>query len=169
MSGLQVKKKGPFPPPGCPTILGQQTTVWFLATTYLLQECSVQGITCMALWCSLGRVLFHLHYLPHGSRWSWWPLSACRGVGQGLGSQSERWKHQLLATRPVDSDEGPGPSVWQNRVPTKVESTETSKVFIKRKKVQYVWTDTRADSEPLRCTLVAVWITFMGYFTWVFL
>ena len=70
-----------------------------------------------------------------------WPLSACSGLGQGLGSQpengpwSEQWKQQLLATRPVDSDEGPGPLAWQNRIPTKVESSETSKVFIKRKKV----------------------------------
>jgi len=34
----------------------------------------------------------------------------------------------------VDSDQGPGPSPLQKRIPTKVESSETSKVFIKRKK-----------------------------------
>ena len=68
-----------------------------------------------------------------------WPPSACSGLEQGLGSQpengprSQRWKRQILATRPVDSDQGPGPSPLQKRIPTKVESSETSKVFIKRK------------------------------------
>ena len=61
------------------------------------------------------------------------------GLEQGFGSQdivagSQQWKHQILATRPMVSDKGPGPSALQKRIPTKMESTEISKVFIKRNK-----------------------------------
>ena len=56
-------------------------------------------------------------------------------------------------------DKGPDPSALQKRISTKTESTEASKVFIRReKRVQYVWIDTWADSEgeSLSCALVAV-------------
>ena len=47
---------------------------------------------------------------------------------------SQEWEHQILVTRPVVSDKGPGPSALQKRIPTKMESGKTNKVFIKRKK-----------------------------------
>ena len=68
-----------------------------------------------------------------------------------MGSQPEieagsRWrKHQTLATRPMISDKGPGPSALQKRTPIKTESSEASKVFIKRKQVQYMWIDKHMD------------------------
>ena len=55
-----------------------------------------------------------------------------------MGSQPEteagsQWgEHQILATRPVVSDKGPGPLALQKRIPTKMESNEPNKVFIKR-------------------------------------
>ena len=62
---------------------------------------------------------------------------ACNGLERSLGSQPEveagsLWrKHQILATSPVVSDKGPGPLALQKRIPTKMESSETSKVLIK--------------------------------------
>lgn len=41
-------------------------------------------------------------------------------------------------------------------IPTKMESGETNKVLIRRKKVQDVWIDTGADSDSLSCTLLVV-------------
>ena len=76
-----------------------------------------------------------------------------------FGARLWQLKHQILATRPVVSDKGPGPLALQKRIPTKTESSETRKVFIKKgKKVQYVWMDTQADSEgeSLSCTLMAI-------------
>ena len=73
--------------------------------------------------------------------------SACTGLEQGLGSQPEieagsRWrKHQTLASRPMISDKGPGSSALQKRIPIKIESSEASEVFIKRKRAQNVWID----------------------------
>ena len=97
---------------------------------------------------------------------------ACNGLKRGFGSRPEigvgswQWKHQILVARPVVSDKGPGPSAMQKRIPTKKESSEASKVFIKRKRVQYVWIGTSVDSEgeSLSCALVAVWSTFMRCF-----
>ena len=40
----------------------------------------------------------------------------------------------VRASRPVVSDKSPGPSALQKRIPTKMESSETSKVFIRREK-----------------------------------
>ena len=60
-------------------------------------------------------------------------------ISGGLGSQpameagSWQWKHQILALRPVVSDKGPGPLALQ-RTSTEMESSEASKVFIRRKK-----------------------------------
>ena len=46
----------------------------------------------------------------------------------------------------------------QRRIPTKTANSEASEVFIRRKRVQYVWIGTRADSEGdfLSRALVAV-------------
>ena len=40
-------------------------------------------------------------------------------------------KHQILAARPVVSDKGPDPLALQKRIPTKMESSKTSKVLMK--------------------------------------
>ena len=45
-----------------------------------------------------------------------------------------QYKRQILATRPVISDKGPGPTALQKRISRKTESSEASRVFIKRKK-----------------------------------
>ena len=71
--------------------------------------------------------------------------SASNGSERGLGSQPEteagsHWEeHQILAIRPVVSDTGPDPLALQKRISTKTENSEASKVFIKRKRIQYVW------------------------------
>ena len=74
-------------------------------------------------------------------------------------SQSLRLGHgvQFLATRPVVSDKGLGPSALKKRIPTKIESGKASKVFSKRKRVQITWIDTWMDSgrESLSCALIA--------------
>ena len=49
---------------------------------------------------------------------------------------SQQRKHQILATRTVVSDKGPGPSALQKRFSTKTESSEASKAFIKGEMVQ---------------------------------
>ena len=48
-------------------------------------------------------------------------------------------KAQILATRPVVSDKGAGPLTLQKRNSAKKESSEASKVFTKRRRVQYMW------------------------------
>ena len=64
-----------------------------------------------------------------------------------MGSQPEteagsQWgEHQILATRPVVSDKGPGPLALQKRIPTKMESNEPNKVFIKRGKKSKILVD----------------------------
>ena len=81
---------------------------------------------------------------------------------QGFGSRdivagSQWWKHQILATGQGISDKC-GPSALQKRISIKLEGIEESKVFIKRKRVQYEWIDTQAESESKSpsCTLMAV-------------
>ena len=71
----------------------------------------------------------------------------------GLGFPARVWagswwrKHQILATRPVVSDKDPGPLALRRRIPPKMESSETSQVFIKgRERVPYMWIDTRVNS-----------------------
>ena len=65
--------------------------------------------------------------------WSW-----------GLGSQpeieagSQWWQHDILATRPVVSDKGPGPLALQERILTKTESSEASKVLRGKKSTVHV-------------------------------
>lgn len=54
-----------------------------------------------------------------------------------------------LAFRPGDSDKTLAPWLCRKRILMKMESSETSKLFIrrKRKRVQQVWIDTWAESE----------------------
>lgn len=83
-----------------------------------------------------------------------------RNLEQALGSQPEievelwQWEHQILAT---SQWQGAGPSTLQKRIPTKMESSEASKVFLRRKRVQYVWIDTRADWEAESPWVVPSW------------
>ena len=93
-------------------------------------------------------------------------LGARLGFAAGDWAEPWWWEYQILAARPEVSDKGPGPSTMQKRISTKMESSEASEVFIKRKRAQYVWLDTEAHSEgeSLGCTLTALWITFMEYF-----
>ena len=64
--------------------------------------------------------------------------SACNGLEWGLGSQPGtevvwwRWKHQVLATRPVVSDKGPGLWLWRKEFPQRWKVVK--QVFIGRKK-----------------------------------
>ena len=54
-----------------------------------------------------------------------------------------------LAFRPGGSDKALAPWLCRKTILTKMESSETSKLFIRRKKkkkVQQVWIDTRAES-----------------------
>ena len=82
--------------------------------------------------------------------WSW-VASACSGLKQDFGSWPETeasyrwWKRWIPATRPVVSDKALALRLC--RIHTKMESSETSQVFIRRKRVRYVWIDTWADSE----------------------
>ena len=78
--------------------------------------------------------------------WYWSGVgSACSGLEPVLGSQPEtraglgEWQHEILVTRPVVSDKSPGLLALQKRIPTKMESSEPSKVCIRGKKVQYMW------------------------------
>ena len=47
---------------------------------------------------------------------------------------SQQRKHQILATRTVVSDKGPGPSALQKGISIKTGSSEASHMFIKREK-----------------------------------
>ena len=80
----------------------------------------------------------------------------CLEVGLGFPTRNWaglwQWKHQILATRPVVSDIGPDPLALQKRISTKMESNGASKAFIKKGKVEYVWTVTQEDSDGERVT-----------------
>ena len=52
---------------------------------------------------------------------------------------SHEGEHQILATRPVLNDKGPGPSALQKRIPTK------KFLLFRGKRVQLVWIDTWPD------------------------
>ena len=66
-----------------------------------------------------------------------WPRSAMAWsmawVPSKRQAESWWWERQILATRPVVSDKGPGLSVLQKRISTKTENSEASKVFIESK------------------------------------
>ena len=59
---------------------------------------------------------------------------------------------------PVVSHKGPGPLCLQKRISTKTESSEASKMFLRRKKstvsVEDAWAD--SEGESLSCALVTV-------------
>ena len=68
--------------------------------------------------------------------WIWSPMAlACNDLDLGLGSHSEieagswRWEHQILTSRPVVSDKGPGPSTLQKRISTRKGSSEASNLL----------------------------------------
>ena len=58
-----------------------------------------------------------------------------------MGSQPEIG----LGHRGKSTDSGSGLQLFRKEFPQR-QSSEAGKVFIKRKRVQYVWIDTRADS-----------------------
>ena len=87
---------------------------------------------------------------------------ACSCLKCVLGFQPEikarLWwlKHQILATRPVVSDKGPGPSVLQKKTSMNMESSEANKVFIKSieclptmQKTQEMWLGSLGGEDPL--------------------
>ena len=65
------------------------------------------------------------------------------GFQPETGARWWRCERQILASRPVVSDKDPGSAALQKRIPAKMESSETSEIFVIRKKVQYVCIDTR--------------------------
>ena len=94
------------------------------------------------------------YWLVPGQRRLMWSrvASACGGLKQGFSSRPVIefglgwWEQRILATRPVVSDKALALQLCRKEFPPKTESSETSKVFIKRKK-EYVWIDTQVDSE----------------------
>ena len=56
---------------------------------------------------------------------------------------------------PLDQQQGPGSLALQKKIPTDMGSSETSEVFIRRKRVQYVWIDTKADLESYGAFLLS--------------
>ena len=92
--------------------------------------------------------------------------SACNSLKWDFGSWPDIavwppwWECWILATRLVVSNKAMALQLCKKRIPTKTESSETSQVLIGRKRVHYVRIDTWVGSES--CTLMVVWITFMG-------
>ena len=80
-----------------------------------------------------------------------WPQTATAWSGVWVPSQRLGWVTAMIAPGSSHwtgvSDKGPGPSALWKRISTKTKSSEASKVFIKRKRVQYVWVGTPGDSE----------------------
>ena len=76
---------------------------------------------------------FHIRY------WSW-VASVCNSFKQGLSSWpetefwSQQWERGIPATRPAVSDKSLALRLCRKRIPTKTESSETSKVYIRRTK-----------------------------------
>ena len=116
--------------------------------------------------------------IMHISKWSLEAL-ACSGLKQDLCShpetevRSQQWEHQILVTGP---HKGLGLSALQKRIPTKMESSENSKVFITRKKStvhvdRHMGGQTHRWAQRENCchSLVVAWITFMRHFFHIFL
>ena len=87
--------------------------------------------------------------------------------------RSQQWEHQILVTGP---HKGLGLSALQKRIPTKMESSENSKVFITRKKStvhvdRHMGGQTHRWAQRQNCchSLVVAWITFMRHFFHIFL
>ena len=69
---------------------------------------------------ALGQIQSDLRWPQLAKAWRGTWVSSQR-LRLGCGGESPRF----LATRPVVSDKGPGPSASQKRIPTKTESDET--------------------------------------------
>ena len=84
-----------------------------------------------------------------------WPWLAMAWSRAWIPRQRLDWVKALKALDPsldrVVSDKVPGPLVLQQRISTKTESSEASKVFIKREKMS-VCIDSRSDSRRERIT-----------------
>ena len=110
------------------------------------------------------------------SVWDWsQAASVCTCLEQGLDSQPEieagwrQWKYQILATKPVISDEDSGVWLYRKEFPQR-QSSGSSKQLIKRKKVQYVWIGIWADSgkeshwvAPSRKFKLLLWVISSGF------
>ena len=70
---------------------------------------------------------------------------------------SQCWAYQILDTKLMVSDKDSGFSALRRRISTKMESIEANQVFLRRKRVQYVWIDTRADWEVESPWVVPSW------------
>ena len=126
---------------------------------YCLRICRTWTI----YYCQMLHIQIH-HFHPNWSSFYQldlgWP-SAFSNLKQDFGSRPaievrpQGWEHWTLASRPVVSDKSPSPSPLQRRIPTKMESSETSSIS---KAYVYVWIDTLSESP----TLLVVWITSMG-------
>ena len=88
----------------------------------------------------------------HGSALPWLQPAVAWG-GTWVPSRRLRLGLSSESTGPVVNDKGPGPLRE-----TSQRQKIVKQVFIKRKRVQYEWIGTRADSEgdTLSCALVAV-------------
>ena len=79
--------------------------------------------------------------------------STFSGLEWGLGSQLEiEARHGNESTRskpldPVVSDKGPSPQLFRKELPQRGKVVKRVKCLLGRKGVQYMWTDTWADSE----------------------
>lgn len=85
--------------------------------------------------------------------------------------QSRLWEHLVLATRPgVSKDKALAPWLCRNEFPWRRTVVKTSKMFIRRKRVQVSVDRQWADS---RGSLSAAWGSFshhfMGPFSWLLL
>lgn len=70
-------------------------------------------------------------------------LASSQGLRSGRGGESAR----IPATRLLLSDKGLGALPLQKRISTKMEHGETSKVFLRRERVCYVWIDTHGQTQ----------------------
>ena len=86
--------------------------------------------------------------------WYWsWVASTCSSLKQGFGSRPEtevglqRWEYRNLATRPAVSDKPLALRLCRKEFPQRWKVVKQVKYLLGGKRVQYVWIDTREDSE----------------------
>ena len=58
---------------------------------------------------------------------------------------SQEWEHQILVTRPVFSDKGPGPLALQKRIPQRWKVVKQMRYLLRGKRIQCMWIETLAD------------------------
>ena len=105
--------------------------------------------------------------------------SACNGLEQGLGSQSEIeagsqwWAHQILATSPVVSDKGPALRLCRKESPQRLKVVKQVEYSFRGQRVHHVWTDTWAVSAKdivtelhHHCSLNYFYKAFLPSFLW---